>query len=392
MASLVWGLDGAAFSTLQRRVEVLEDRMSRQLVKMQLHGNPLLDDSLRQLEARVSASETLQPKLGRRISELSSAVRVLGEEMRSQVLRIDSVDARLWDWRHELASGEAQVDIVDPRLDKLEQAVKEQQVMLGAKVRALEDKAIDKDALHRELIRRDESNRDMSAVVEEGVLDDRIQDVLQKGLGGRLADVKQLLLRFAEVEGGLEQLHVGVRSQGKRSEELSQDVTELSKLVASQKRDLDALASKPPHSEDPSTSMMSGTTRCPQSHGSYLQSPARSPQPSEGCNAGVDGVVNRVETLQKRLDDLLPKVIEHDRCTRVVLCDLVPRLCELSDARDSLRRTVSQMRDRVNVVETSIGQLEAVYRRGTSAGGPPSASRSGVSDVMDSPPAANATE
>eukprot|EP00971_Amphidinium_carterae_P288150 5720596-Amphidinium_carterae.1 len=78
------GLESAAFSTLQRRIEALEEHMRRQLLRVQLYGKHPLDDVVRQLEARVAGSETLQLKQGRKISELSSAVRVLSEELRSQ--------------------------------------------------------------------------------------------------------------------------------------------------------------------------------------------------------------------------------------------------------------------------------------------------------------------
>merc|ERR1712187_245118 len=54
-----------------------------------------------------------------------------------------------------------------------------------------------------------------------------------------------------------------------------------------------------------------------------------------------------LNALRLRLEELLPRIAEHDRCTRVVLCDVMPRLGELSDARDDVRQAILAIEERV---------------------------------------------
>merc|ERR1712039_14524 len=60
------------------------------------------------------------------------------------------------------------------------------------------------------------------------------------------------------------------------------------------------------------------------------------------------------------LDDLMERVAEHDRCTRVVLCDVMPRLGELCDARDDLRSAVVALQERTSTNEASLELLKAL--------------------------------
>jgi len=46
--------------------------------------------------------------------------------------------------------------------------------------------------------------------------------------------------------------------------------------------------------------------------------------------------------LTARLDEAVVKVAEHERCTRVLLCDVVPRVGELSDTRDEVKEYAAQ--------------------------------------------------
>lgn len=62
----------------------------------------LRDANLRHVEAKVSATEEVQAKLERKISELTGCVRGLVEEAQLQSRRADGADARFWEWRHQI--------------------------------------------------------------------------------------------------------------------------------------------------------------------------------------------------------------------------------------------------------------------------------------------------
>jgi len=46
--------------------------------------------------------EALQPKLDHRLAELSGTYKGLSQEMQAQIRRIDGMETRLWEWRHQL--------------------------------------------------------------------------------------------------------------------------------------------------------------------------------------------------------------------------------------------------------------------------------------------------
>lgn len=93
---------GGVLGAVQRQIQALEDRLAQQIARAQRLGECQVDNGLRQLEARMSASEVAQPKIGQRLAELSGQLKGLTEEVQSQMLRFDSLDVKLSDWRREL--------------------------------------------------------------------------------------------------------------------------------------------------------------------------------------------------------------------------------------------------------------------------------------------------
>lgn len=72
--------------------------------------------------------------------------------------------------------------------------------------------------------------------------------------------------------------------------------------------------------------------------------------------------------LQSKLDETISKVLEHERCDRVLLCDVLPKLGELSDARDEVCRALASMEQRLAKAEADVRQFFSSQHEATTAG------------------------
>jgi len=88
-------------SVVHSQMMALEDRFMRQVTQVSRRIDKQIDGAVQHLHSRLQASECAQPKLSKRLAELGGQVKVLGEEMASQTMRTESLDARLGDWRRE---------------------------------------------------------------------------------------------------------------------------------------------------------------------------------------------------------------------------------------------------------------------------------------------------
>ncbi|CAK8989213.1 unnamed protein product [Durusdinium trenchii] len=87
---------------LQNALMGVEERLSAQIARVQQQGDRLREVALSRMDAKVSTVEALQPKFDRRMAELSGSVKGLSDEMQSQLRRVDQIDTKLWDWRHQI--------------------------------------------------------------------------------------------------------------------------------------------------------------------------------------------------------------------------------------------------------------------------------------------------
>lgn len=94
--------NGKAEGGLQNALVGVEERLNAQISRVQQQGERLREVALSRMEAKVGAVEALQPKVDRRMAELSGSVKGLSDEMQSQLRRVDQIDSKLWDWRHQL--------------------------------------------------------------------------------------------------------------------------------------------------------------------------------------------------------------------------------------------------------------------------------------------------
>jgi len=89
-------------AAFRRQVEGVEEKLGGQITRVQQHGDRLREAALARVEAKLGNLEALQPKLDRKLAELSGNYKGLSDEMQAQIRRIDQMDSRLWEWRHQM--------------------------------------------------------------------------------------------------------------------------------------------------------------------------------------------------------------------------------------------------------------------------------------------------
>lgn len=94
--------DNAIFAAVRRQMEALEDKLSGQIHRVQQQSDRLRDAAFARVDSKMGTVEALQPKLDRRLAELSGNYKGLSDEMQAQIRRLDQMDSRLWEWRHQL--------------------------------------------------------------------------------------------------------------------------------------------------------------------------------------------------------------------------------------------------------------------------------------------------
>lgn len=94
--------DSAVLTAVRRQMEALEDKLSGQIGRVQQQSDRLRDAALSRVDSKMVTMEALQPKLDRRLAELSGNYKGLSDEMQAQIRRLDQMDSRLWEWRHQL--------------------------------------------------------------------------------------------------------------------------------------------------------------------------------------------------------------------------------------------------------------------------------------------------
>jgi len=101
--------NSSLISIVHREVEQLETRLSLQITRLRdgVSAATQKTDTLREvsqarLDAKVAASESSITKFDRKMSEFAGTLRGLSEEAEAQIRRADSMDTRLWEFRHKL--------------------------------------------------------------------------------------------------------------------------------------------------------------------------------------------------------------------------------------------------------------------------------------------------
>merc|ERR1719465_3345 len=89
-------------NVIRKQMECLEHKLSGHVTKIQQQSDQVANAMLTRVDSKMVLMETLQPKLDHRLAELSGTYKGLSEEMQTQIRRIDGMETRLWEWRHQL--------------------------------------------------------------------------------------------------------------------------------------------------------------------------------------------------------------------------------------------------------------------------------------------------
>lgn len=94
--------ESAILTAVRRLLEALEEKLSGQITRVQQQGDRLRDAAFSRVDAKMGNMEGLQSKFDRKLAELSGNYKGLSDEMQAQIRRIDQMDTRLWEWRHQV--------------------------------------------------------------------------------------------------------------------------------------------------------------------------------------------------------------------------------------------------------------------------------------------------
>eukprot|EP00443_Scrippsiella_acuminata_P130702 CAMPEP_0115616104 /NCGR_PEP_ID=MMETSP0272-20121206/22962_1 /TAXON_ID=71861 /ORGANISM="Scrippsiella trochoidea, Strain CCMP3099" /LENGTH=573 /DNA_ID=CAMNT_0003052029 /DNA_START=112 /DNA_END=1830 /DNA_ORIENTATION=- len=108
--------ENAILTAIKRQMEAMEEKLGGQIVRVQQQGDRLRDAAFSRVDAKMGTMEALQPRFDRKLAELSGNYKGLSDEMQAQIRRIDQMDTRLWEWRHQLE------DEVRSKFSEVEQA------------------------------------------------------------------------------------------------------------------------------------------------------------------------------------------------------------------------------------------------------------------------------
>jgi len=411
------GRDSVLLRTVQRQMEALEERLTSQIARVQHQGDRQIDEALRQLEERMSNSEGNHPRVGRRLAELSGMIKGLTEEMRSQVLRVDALDGRLLDWRHEvgdvqslaslhqrcealasssqaaLSQKESAHSMLDLRVQQLERLIESCNQVQDCQSRRREaPQALRQlDAIQEELLAEERAHKFgashgfWSSGVDrpEGAPDTGGVSQCEHQLADVTKDVEQVRQELMAAEGRLQKQEVHLEALQSRL--AAQEQRSWAIEQSDWESRIGCLQQAVKENCDQCTDVSEEVQVLVQKVASQQQELSEVPEllsrgvaATKGPGAGrsANHELQALETLQRRLDDILPKVSEHDRCTRVVLRELVPRLCELSDAREDMGRAVTNLSERVEGVEVGLEAVQSSRRREGCADSPKGSTRS----------------
>jgi len=88
--------------SVKRHMEALEDKFNNQVGKIQNQHDRLREVNLTRLEEKIIVAEGMQPKLERRMAELTGSFQGISDEFQSQIRRLDTMDERWREWRHQM--------------------------------------------------------------------------------------------------------------------------------------------------------------------------------------------------------------------------------------------------------------------------------------------------
>lgn len=105
-----------AVPLFKKHLEATEEKLSVQIGRVQQQNEKLREAAFSRVDAKLCGFEALQPKIDRRLAELSGNLQGLSSELQVQIRRADQMDSRLRSWKQELE------DTIDARFAELERS------------------------------------------------------------------------------------------------------------------------------------------------------------------------------------------------------------------------------------------------------------------------------
>lgn len=146
--------ESALLSAVRRQIESFEEKVGGQIstLRCQQQRDRLREAAITRLEEKMSSLEGHQPRLDQRLAELSGNFKGLSDEMQAQIRRVDLMDDRLWEWRHQIeeefrqkyADFEHSINKVCSGVRVMASANEEGQRRLSQRVQALEEELRDR--------------------------------------------------------------------------------------------------------------------------------------------------------------------------------------------------------------------------------------------------------
>jgi len=96
------GSDNLVLALVRKQLEETAEKMTGQVTRAQLHNDQLHDFALSRVDTKMINIEEFQTKVDRRLAELGGNYKGLTDEMQAQIRRVDDMDTKIWDWRHQI--------------------------------------------------------------------------------------------------------------------------------------------------------------------------------------------------------------------------------------------------------------------------------------------------
>jgi len=94
--------ESTLLASVRQQLEALELKFAGKLNRGLQLSEKLREADVSRLEEKVSLVQSVQPKHDRRIAELTGNCKGFSDEMQAQIRRVDQMDARLREWRHQI--------------------------------------------------------------------------------------------------------------------------------------------------------------------------------------------------------------------------------------------------------------------------------------------------
>lgn len=255
--------ESALLSAVRRQIESFEEKVGSQIstLRNQQQRDRQREAAFSRLEEKMCTLENMQPRFDQRLAELTGNFKGLSDEMQVQIRRVDLMDDRLWEWRHQLEEEfrqkytdfEQSIQKVCSGVRVMASANEEGQKRLSQRVQALESELRERLSRHDDQKELDTFRGRMFALEgrcqsleEQAALEVASSSVLShspvKGVDTMEEAANAALLgllerRVGDVMGRMEQLHQDTReAHGKLAAQEEMHRTNRTLLEAAEER------------------------------------------------------------------------------------------------------------------------------------------------------------